>query len=842
MGRMFFALVAVCVAGWSLADEILFEHSFEKFGPVEEHHAWRGDFRGVLVPGLKPDYLQRCEAKAASEAMEENGMRFLRIRTERDMSRFIFSGNPLPGLKPGFYRLTVRGRAVTDPLSVELKTVRWVGVWYGSVRIDMPEWTERSNVFRVDKEVTEPVAVSLAFNVGESDIASVALYRTDEREYAAKFRRPARGCSNLLRRRHFAYGLPNGWSANRDCKADGTALVVDGKDEFTLYTAPFQTDDPRTNCTVRFRYKAEHPLKVTVYEYEGRMLETQDLPTADGWTVATVRFVPNPYTDAFTLGLSGTGTLRLDDVVAFAGDATPPQTADDVCELHLAPSGGEIGELKRIQFTDEKTLARFRAIGAPKGGRVRIRVADLYGYEREISVDGMEGIFDWNALGERPVGSFRITGWIERDGRRVSPVEELVMTRVPRPAAWGKDAPHSHFGAHFLPNRDVVLAMKAAGINWTRFHDSCTELSGWYAIEPEKGKWRWPDEQIRVFRENGVKIYAQLGTTPPWASHFGEMGLKNFGYFEKFMRPTNSVDWVNYVTNYVCHYDGIIGDYFVWNEPWYRWWMSAPDAKYYDAKKAGHDFGVLCSQAYEAAKSVNPSVNICGFNTSPDGGRWAKQVMTGGAYEACDQMEFHYYANLPRCRKGLDSNISEFALGTVREAHPDCKKPIYLTEGGANMSGKASGLYRETVPWTAEAKDEYVRNADNTVRFAVSFLAEGVERIFIYTMHSYRALGIRNPFLKLLTSDGYPHPAFVAHAVMAAKLDGKRFAEKRDYGKDGLVYVFKGPDRDTCVVLAGLSAEEVFALLGSSRRTLFDIFGNRVTRETFLPGTLIYAE
>ena len=77
---------------------------------------------------------------------------------------------------------------------------------------------------------------------------------------------------------------------------------------------------------------------------------------------------------------------------------------------------------------------------------------------------------------------------------------------------------------------------------------------------------------------------------------------------------------------------------------------------------------------------------------------------------------------------------------------------------------------------------------------------------------------------------------------MAAKLDGKRFAEKRDYGKDGLVYVFKGPDGDTCVVLAGLSAEEVFALLGSSRRTLFDIFGNRVTRETFLPGTLIYAE
>ena len=840
--RLVVALIAIWPAVAATADELLFRESFSAFGPREEQRAWRGEFRGVLVPGLKPDFLQRCESRATSEPGEENGMKFLRVKTEVEKSWFIFSGSSLPGLKPGFYRLVVRGRAVTNPLAVELKTVRWVGEWFGSVHLGAPEWTEQSDVFHVTKEIREPVAVSLAFNVGEADVATVELYRTDETEFAAKFRRPSKGCANLFARRHFALGLPSGWSSvGARWRTEGTAIVNSGSGSFSVYSAPFQTDDPKEPCTVRFRYRAGGPVRASIREYNGKVAHEQILGAESDWAQAEVRFSPNPYTDAFTLCFEGVGPLSLNDIEAWSGEKHP-LVDDDQCELYLAPLGGVIGESNRIQFLDERPQARFLVLGAPSGARVRLFVGDLYGVEREIAIDGLSGEFGWGVFGGRPIGSFRIWGWVESGGRRISSCSELVMTRVPRPAAWGRDAPHSHFGAHFPPREELIWAMKAAGVNWTRFHDSCTELSGWYAIEPEKGKWRWPDEQIRVFRENGVKIYAQLGTTPPWASHFGEMGLKSFGYFEKFMRPTNSVDWVNYVTNYVCHYDGIIGDYFVWNEPWYRWWMSAPDAKYYDAKKAGHDFGVLCSQAYEAAKSVNPSVNICGFNTSPDGGRWAKQVMTGGAYESCDQMEFHYYANLPRCRKGLDSNISEFALGAVREAHPDCKKPIYLTEGGANMSGKASGLYRETVPWTAEAKDEYVRNADNTVRFAVSFLAEGVERIFIYTMHSYRALGIRNPFLKLLTSDGYPHPAFVAHAVMAAKLDGKRFAEKRDYGKNGLAYVFKGPDGDTCVVLAGLSAEEVFALLGSSRRTLFDIFGNRVTRETFLPGTLIYAE
>lgn len=841
------AVICGVLACSAWGEDRLLECSFDRIGKPEERKAWRGSFKGVLADGLEPDYLTRSEAAVVTTADCEDGVRFLRFKTENEASRFILSGQALDGLAPGFYRLTVRGRAVTAPLSADVKTVRWIGEWFfKGLRLDAPEWTESSAVFQVKERIKEPVSVSLVFGTGEADISYVSLTRADEKDYAAQFCRPAKGFGNLLRRRHFAFGLPNGWSF--DCGSEsapvaveGTALVVTPKGTCTFYSAPFQTDDPHVRCSVRFRYRSEKPWKVAIIDYSGRAVVENGLAKSEGWKDACVTFDPDPYTNAFSVRFKGGGRLSIDDVCAFSGDETASRCGDDICEIHLAPQGGDIGECGRVQFADERPMARYRVIGCPEGAEVKVSVADAYGTERAVAVPkAAEASFDWGGFPERPLGAFRITAWVEKSGKRVSRMDEMVMTRVLRPWSWGRDAPESRFGAHFLPRKDTILLMKAAGINWTRFHDSCTDLSGWYALEPEKGKWVWPDKKIRVFRENGISILAQLGTTPTWASHFGETGKAKMDYFDRWMRPTNSVDWVNYVTRYVRHYEGVINDYFIWNEPWWKWWCSAPDAKLYKHADMGRDFGILCSQAYAAAKAVNPNVNICGFNTRPDGGRWARQVMKGGAYEACDQMDFHQYCNATRCRRGVDSNRKGLAFRSVFEAHPDCKKPIYITEGGAAMFGVCSGLYRETVPWAPETRAQCIRNADDTVRYSVSFLAEGVSRIFIYTMHAYRALGVKPGYLKLLTADGFPHPSFAAHSFMAAMLDRRHFVEKREWGKEGLAYVFDGVE-GRCTVFSGLDRGEAFALAGDRTLDVRDIFGNRLTEATWLPGTLLYA-
>lgn len=847
MKSSLFLLVAFVLSARAAADELMFSCDFATAARLWETNAYRGSFKGVLPEGLVPDHIARCEGKGFTERRTEDGMGYLRFKSVREGTRFIFSGKSFPVLKPGFYRLVVKGRAVTDPVRAELKTVKWIGTWYGSTKITMPEWETKEHVIRVSRTIEVPTAVALSFPTGEADVAFVALYRTDEKDYAAKFRRPPKGTSNLFTRRHFAFGLPNGWSwgcgsERGKVSVDGTALVLDAGESGFFWSAPFQPSDPATNCTVRLRYSASRPWRIDVVDYENRTAQTTTVPAVPEEKDVVLRFAPSPYVDAYSLKFTGAGTLRLDGVEAFSGDTPPPRASDDVCEVHLAPDGGDVAAANAIQFGDEPARAKWKAVGLPPGARVRLKVVDVYGGERTIDDAGTarEGAFSWAPPTGPAFGAFLLSAWAEKDGVRISPVEELPMTRVRRPASWGRDAPGSYFGAHFYPEPDTCTAMKSAGINWARFHDACTELSGWYAIEPEKGEWRWPDEKIRVFRDNRIRIFAQLGTTPKWASRFGEMNRKSFGYFERYMRPTNTVDWVNYVTNYVSRYKGVISDYFVWNEPWYLWWSDGLDAKFYDRRKAGEDFGRLMLSAYKAVKAADPASTVCGFCTYADGGRWVTQVMNGGGYEACDQMDFHFYASQPRCRKGRDLDLVRESFGAVYKRYPGCRKPVYHTEGGAATYGRLSGLYRATVPWKPDAKDDIVRTADEIVRLCVSLLSEGVTRVFHYTQHSRRALGVKSPYLKLQMPDGKPHPALAAHAFMALMLDEARFVRVADCGEDGLMYTFTRKDGRTVRVFSGLTEGEVFARPGFRAGTMFDIFGNRLSRATFLPGTLLY--
>ena len=71
---------------------------------------------------------------------------------------------------------------------------------------------------------------------------------------------------------------------------------------------------------------------------------------------------------------------------------------------------------------------------------------------------------------------------------------------------------------------------------------------------------------------------------------------------------------------------------------------------------------------------------------------------------------------------------------------------------------------------------------------------------------------------------------------MARLIEGKRFVGIEHGEGDSGAYVFRGGN--SCVrVFTGLTKAAALALPNA-----IDVFGNPITAETFLPGTLVYCE
>ena len=821
----------------------------------------KGAFSGVLPDGLVDNYTGWCAAWARTEARAEDGRRFLTFETEPgEQTQFAAAGFSIR--EPGVYKVTVRART---PGAAVLKCVARLGppTYEDFLRFAFmsEDWEEKTAYFEVPGGRKERTSFYIHTSPGIVDVERITLERSTPEEFAATMRRPPKNVRNYLRHTRFPLGLPCGWNLGRNCvgtvavaedsgDGEGPVLRIAGPKSSDVFSEPFQTAYPGKPHTLRVRYRSNCQVVASVLDDAGNVVGRKKLPAASEWKDEGVAFVPGMLSEAFAVrfAVSG-GTLRIAAVSVFP-DAlgAPPESR---AEVALAPCGGDIADETRIHFSDEPSTFAWRVLDAPKGAMLRIVVHDLYGRSKDVASIALKGgaheggAADYGVFTDMPFGQFRLTGVIEKDGMRVSPVEETVVTRVARPRYWGRDAPRSPFGCHFNPNRMAVRSMKAAGVNWVRLHDSGENTSAWAALEPEKGKWTFRDDEVAAYREMNIKIFAQLGTAPKWATHYGDLGLKTFDYFERYLRPTNAVDWVNYVTTFVKRYDGVIDEYFVWNEPWSRWWRNAADAKFYDHERAARDFTELARIAYGAVKAVNPSIRVSGVNThgGERGRKWTEECVAAGAFDICDAVDWHYYSTKSRAHRA-DANVTDLPFAPLTARHPGFGgKPVYMTEGqGANDGGsrrtyRGCGLYRETVPWLPDRREDFIGLADATCRFHVSLTSEGTTRLFIYTAHGYKCLAQRAEFQLLVGADGFATPTLAAHAQLARALEDKRFARKEEYGEKGLVFVFEGGGR-TAEVYSDLTAREALAL--AAEKPVVDLFGNPVREETLLPGTLVY--
>jgi hypothetical protein len=838
----------------------------------------KGSLEGVLPKGLNDNFSSWSKAFVKTSQIAEKNGKFIRFETVQGGEPGQFSCQKIDIETPGAYRCTVKANTRNEPLKIGIRQTRapygflWSGTFSSS---GMDEITQ---VFRVGKPDKEPPFSMFVWTPGGTvDIESIKFWRVPEKDFAAKIDRPAKGTKELASSTRFPLGLPFGWNVSRESFPGGAAsrsnnadaealdvLHVDGDENFALYSAPFQVCDPEKRHTVQFLYRSDADWQVFVKNDSRHWLASKKVKASPEWSVGSVSFKPGKYAEGFFVEFKGSGIMQLDRFSVRADDEGGLSTNslyEVRAEVALEPKDGEIARGTRIQFEDEPSTVRWCVLNAPKDSVLELKVTDVYNRTKTIDTVKFKeakkiatGTVDYLPKGIVKLGQFRVSGMlVDKGGSKAALVGETVVTRIKRPVAWGKDAPESPFGAHFLANENMVKTMKAAGVNWARFHDAGTAYTGWSFLETEKGKWKFSDAQIAMYRNNHIKIYAQLGTAPAWATHFGDLGLKQLGYFGRYLRPTNMVDYVNYVKTVVKRYEKSIDEYFVWNEPWGNWWASAKDIKFYDKEKAAYDFGVFQVATSKAAKEAVPGIKISGYNTYDSKDEWTAGVDTApGAFESCDSVDYHFYTTANqfiRSREvGESAILSNACVAPLALKYPAMKdKPVYMSEGQGASSGsgvaaeRMSGLYSAILPWKGEKPSFWLKNADMSSKYVVALLAQGVSKIFLYTAHGYVCLCTKPSFITLVGADGYPYPSLAAFSHTASMLEGKKIVKKENCGAKGVAYTFAGGGK-TCTVYSMLSKEEAVALASDGQYKTTDLFGNPFSKDTYFEESLLWRE
>lgn len=777
---------------------------------------------------------------ATASVVEDDGHRFLRIESDPTKGVVQYRGCRVDGAFPGFYRLRIKARSRGDGFEVALRQDKPPYRRLATALFSAPDWTERE-YFLAAKESKEPPSVYVYLGSGSYDLESISVEAVQREELVKRYRRPPETVDELLIPTRFPLGLPQGWTIGSQCcrttteARDGNLVVRSNGDAQTmLYTSPFQTNRPDTNHWVNVVYRAKGKWSYVFVDDRNKVCgATTSLPNTDTFARSrTLKWVPG-LTSALTLLFRGEGELELKELHVIPEGRT---VAAEKPTAALRFRGGAAGDATRIVFEDESPAFDWKVVPAPDGARVRFSLTDVYGRTRPAGEEPVsEAGGTVRGLDLPTLGAYRLQmDVVGRDGATRT-ATECVFCRVRRPVGWGRDLPDSPFGIHVAPREDHVRLAKACGVNWTRLHDAGTELTGWWALEAEKGKWTFHDDLVDVYRRNGIKILAQLGTSPRWASHYHDLDRKPGWYFERYLRPTNATDYVNYVTRTVRRYRGKIDEYFFWNEPWGGWWSTAVDIKFFDKDRAAEDYAAFQKLSYDAVKAVDPSIRFVGLNSNAfdNGAKWSERVTAAGGLAACDAADYHYYTGILRAKRTSVDTLRK-AFGTVMARHPKLDgRGVYMTEGGAHNNGSVthpehvSGLYRVLVPWEPETPEVWALRAARTVRFSLSMLAEGNERIFLYGIHCHTALGVMPSFAMLVGADGGPSPESAAFSQFARALEGRRIVSKENYGERGLVFAFgdkTGGRPGILRVYTDLQPAEARAL--ACRAACLDLYGN----------------
>lgn len=631
---------------------------------------------GVLPEGWIENSSGWCKARAECSIHAQEGEQFLRINvTQLPDGRMQLAYHGIPDVADhAYFRLNIKIRNLSGgqiEFGLRMKGSPYKMYW--SERGAFSDgWREYEHTFELKKN-DKPMGFWLITGaVGMVDVAHIRLERMEAKDLEAelKAKYPDGGPDNLFRNSRFPLGLPAGWMLSREY-SDGDEVNIDAAAEMVapsgvpplriqakrniwLHSEPFGVVCPVEDHVFRASVCGAGKWKFGAYA-DTKHISTMAHQLTDRWQRITLRFKPRLLARLYVIRIEGQGTLRMDSIRVGPASKSKASEPDRRPEVALALPGS-ITAKAGVHFANEPADIKYCVSGARNGDVLRARIVNVYGEEKvlpPVTVPGgrfvKSGKLGFAAFEKRPFGPHRVETWIEREGKRVSPVGETVAYRLRRPRYWGKDAPNSPFGVHFNSTNRRIAMMKAIGVNWVRLHDSGIGHIGWFWLEPEKGKWRFQDEAINRYRAQKIKIFAELGTAPKWASYLSksDTGRKGIAYHDRYFQPLDLKDYARYCRKVISRYKGVISDYFVWNEPWiHAWWGVGYDKTkggrggYIASKEPQKDFVRMMKVAFEEARSVDPTIRVSGFNTTnaPDwgagnisGSDWTQGVLAAAA-------------------------------------------------------------------------------------------------------------------------------------------------------------------------------------------------------------------
>jgi hypothetical protein len=823
---------------------------------------------GVLPEGWIENSGWSKEVVISYERRVEGGRAFLRVtKTSGGPSQLAWHLGEVPDTT--FCRLEFTARSASQAaITVGIRDRGAPYDFHWSVLPELTDqWQDYAYEFRLDR-LTQPVGLWINLGADSSyDLARVSLVTRNRDDIIAdlKARYPEGGSRNLVRVSRFPLGLPTGWSLDRDSSdgdrvkvkpdpavvgpSGGPSLSIASADPWRIWTAPVFIGRSFEPHTASLYVRGSGQVALTVFG-DGRQLRAQayDLTGPDQWQRLTLTFNPLLLGQMHQLRLDAEGRVWLDAFQIERGSAAIDYAPQMGCEVSLGVPESDASPA-RIQFTDEPALIRYAVTQAPAGATLRLRVADLYGKtaalpEVKLTTEAVqEGTVTLPVPKDRSYGSFRLEARVEdARGQALSPYDEVVVHRLPRPHYWEKQAPRSPFGVHTLSTTRHILMAKAVGANWTRLHDAGTEYIGWAHLEPEQGKWTFRDLELQRYCRHGLRILGLLSTAPLWAN-VQETPAR--GYFDRYAEPKDLSQFANYVRVVTQRYKGLINAYDVWNEPWGTgfWHMGWDEQKkaFKRSPTASEDYTKLQQAAFEAAKAEDPSLTILGFNSygAEMGRDWTADLLKFGAMDACDAFCYHHYSSGHNGYPGDDVNKAlDLAIEPIVKQDGRVPKPIWMTEGSGTTRMMNNGFYNVTA--CGQATDDNWRIADRLCRYMVSLLARGVTRFFLYTMHD---TGPFRPMTAdwrvLVEDDGFLHPSGVAHAHLAWLLEDTAFVKTLEPTPGVYAHLFQGLTT-AVAVLATKPGHAVYTVPTAEGVQVTDLFGNPVAAGTKAGDLLLY--
>ncbi|HPO16998.1 MAG TPA: hypothetical protein PLI09_26405 [Candidatus Hydrogenedentes bacterium] len=465
-----------------------------------------------------------------------------------------------------------------------------------------------------------------------------------------------------------------------------------------------------------------------------------------------------------------------------------------------------------------------KVVGVTQPGcQLRLHAVHTNGQDAELPLVDLssggiwQGSFDIKGDVSRPFGMLRVEGEVvDADGTILSPKSETLLAHVLPPIPG--PLPESPFGVHVSLREPDLTVVSKLGYKWCRLHDADASTK-WGVAEPAPGKWLWFDDKIALAQKHGLSVLGMLDGAPAW-----ESGDMDKGYWSIYHAPKDIEKWRNYVRTVVRHYQGVINEWEVWNEPWdlYRFFQAGSPPLY----------SKLLKTAYEEAKLTNPACTVAGLDTYPP--FWEASVLSFGAYPYYDTATWHRYdPNLQgRPRDAIACVTDRINAEQAKYGSP---RPLFCSEGGIDVTLFHGSFFSFADPVIA---GDWSRGADAYARMYLGIIASGNKRFISYSMHTHPRHGTSTHMM--VEPNFLMRPMHAALSALAYFTDGATYTQRLAPAHDVTALIFQHkkdhlfphePGMVAVLFANGEDPEDLPRPIPASIRC-FDRFGNPIFRVT----------